>query len=70
MKLIYPSTEHRSVNGIQLCEFREKAGLSQVELADLCFCSQQFISKIERPGWHEIDVAIAECLVAVLRSYK
>ena len=60
--IISQSQYHRSINGIQLAMAREKVGLSQAAFAQKCGWSQQFQSRIEAPGMHEVSISIAETI--------
>ncbi len=69
-KLIIPSTEHKTIDGVVLSAEREKTGLSQAAFASECGHSQQYQQQIEALGTHEITSAKAERILAVLEKYK
>ena len=70
--LIKPAKYHRSIDGIDMARARERAGLSQQQLAEAVAVildrdlSQQYIQQIEAPGEHEIPVAIAKAIQEAL----
>ena len=69
-KLIIPSTEHKTINGLLLSAEREKIGLSQAAFAAECGYSQQYQQQLESSGLHEITSARAERILYVLEKYK
>ena len=72
-RLIQPSEAHRTIDGSMLANLREKADLTQQQLAMLCAgemkrdsLTQQMISQIECPGKHEIPADLAMALQKIL----
>ena len=66
--VIYPSKYHRAVKGTELVKCREDMGLTQTEFAEKCGWSQQFQSRIERPGEHEITIDMAEKILLLIKA--
>jgi transcriptional regulator with XRE-family HTH domain len=76
MELIRPSNEHRLIDAAELYIRRTAAGLTQQQTADRvgalsgrASLSRQFISKIEKPGKHEIPSDIALALLKIFRPF-
>lgn len=68
MAFIEPSNMHRSIDGIQLARYRERMNLSQQQFANRCGWSQQFQSKLECPGRHEVNIDVVRQILFVLKS--
>ncbi len=75
-ELIMPSKDHRSIDAAELYRRRMAAKLTQQQTADKVrdlsgreSLSRQFISKIEKPGRHEIPSDIALALLKIFRPF-
>lgn len=75
-ELITPSNDHRSIDAAELYRRRTAEGWTQQQTADKVrdlsgrvSLSKQFISKIEKPGKHEISSDIALALLKIFRPF-
>ncbi len=71
-KLITDSTAHKMLDGDELVRLRNSRGWSQEYLAGrVCgrlerdTLSRTFIVKLERPGFHEVTLAMAEAISGI-----
>jgi len=69
-KLMKPSIDHYTIEGVVLCSERETTGLSQAAFTEECGHSQQYQQQIETPGSHRIRSVKAEQILAVIGKYK
>ena len=70
MTIVNPSRYHRSIDGTALALAREARGLTQFQFAAAASHSQQFQSRIEAPGPHEVPVTIANSIQRVLDNFS
>lgn len=70
MTIINPSRYHRSIDGTALALAREARGLTQFQFAAEAGHSQQFQSRTEAPGLHEVPITIVGNIERVLDNFS
>ncbi|HEV59149.1 MAG TPA: XRE family transcriptional regulator [Phycisphaerales bacterium] len=66
----YVQDVHVLIQGDDVAQAREKAGLSQTRLAALCGWAQASQSRLERPGEHRVDLYTYRRLQVVLNRSR
>ena len=67
--VITNSSHHRAIDGDKMVEVREAMGMSQTEFAKAVGHSQQFQSRIERPGLHEVTTNVAKPIQKLITNH-